>query len=485
MIPVSIRRASRSITSHATVNRMTSLYAGAARVDITPTRPILQAGFGQRTTPSTGVHDPLFAKALYLDDGRARVLIVTTDLICMPRPLADAVMAPLATATGLVRDEVLLCASHTHSGPVPWDGAGGSEYHGALVDALVRVGCDAVAAARRSRLRCGIGSADVFFNRRTRGAPNHVDRRIPVLAVEDAATGALHAVAFGAGCHPVTLGWDNMQISADFPGVAQAEVERALGVENALFFNTTEGNVIPVTSPDRDALDPRGYCGGGWEHTLSIGRAIADAAAHAVRAAPISPESRLASARVDLSLAPNRSDLAPDDVRARFEGAVATLRRHLGDEAAGRLSPSTLWADASAHVVRHDLAEPDMRELMIACCHYLGLLPRLRGVDRPARPVEVPVQVLAIDRFDFLALPGEVLVEVGDEWRRLTGNEHAFVIGLANAHHRYLPRALHFAESDAAVRYETVTAGLAPDGVEIALREAAKLRATRTRAAAT
>lgn len=464
---------------------MTSMYAGAARVDITPTVPILQAGFGQRTTPSTGVHDPLFAKALYLDDGRARVLIVTTDLICMPRPLADAVMVRLATATGLVGDEMLLCASHTHSGPVPWDGAGGSEYHGTLVEALVRVGCDAVSAARTSRLRCGVGGADVFFNRRTRGAPNHVDRRIPALAVEDASTGRLHAVAFGAGCHPVTLGWDNMYISADFPGVAQADVERTLGVDNALFFNTTEGNVIPVTSPDRDALDPRGYCGGGWHDTLRIGHAIADAVLHAVRAASSSPESRLASARIDLSLAPNRSDLSPDDVRARFDAAVATLRRHLGEDAAGRLSPTTLWAEASAHVVRHDLAERDMRELMIACCHYLGLLPRVRGVERPARPVAVPVQVIAIDCFDFLALPGEVLVEVGDEWRRLTGNEHAYVIGLANAHHRYLPRASHFAESDAAVRYETVTAGLAPDGVEIALAEAARLRATRTRAAAT
>jgi hypothetical protein len=82
-------------------------------------------------------------------------------------------------------------------------------------------------------------------------------------------------VLFGAGCHPVTLGWDSLGISGDFPGRAQTRIEQALDVPCALFFNTTEGNVIPATSPNRDALDPRGYCGGGIADTDAMAEALA------------------------------------------------------------------------------------------------------------------------------------------------------------------------------------------------------------------
>jgi hypothetical protein len=85
--------------------------------------------------------------------------------------------------------------------------------------------------------------------------------------------------------------------------------------------------------------------------------------------------------------------------------------------------------------------------------------------------------VLEIDDLPLLALPGEVLVEVGDEWRLRTGTERAFVVGLANGHLRYLPRAAHFAEPDADQHYETVTAGLEPNGVEYALDAATRLLA--------
>jgi hypothetical protein len=460
---------------------MTTLNAGSARADITPDFPVMQGGFGQRTTPCTGVHDRIHGKALYLDDGGARVLIVTADLICIPRPLADAVAARIRAASGLAAHEIVVCASHTHSGPVPWDASGTAtgvaRYTPMLVDALSQAGLEAIARARPSRVRSAVGHSGVFFNRRTRGAPNHVDPRVPALALEDAKSGTWHSVLFGAGCHPVTLGWDNMQISGDFPGFAQRAIERALDVPNALFFNTTEGNVIPVTSPNRDALDPRGYCGGSADDTARIGQTLADEVVRALRDAPVSLRPRLGISRTELSLPPNRAELTGDALRARLADARRTLADYLGAGFETTVTPATLWAAASKVVVERDLAEANMRELMIACCHYLGLLPRLQSGDRPPRSVDVPLQVLVLDRFDLLALPGEVLVEVGDAWREVAG-ESAFVIGLANAHLRYLPAATHFAEPEAAVRYETVTAGLAAGGVEAALAAAARLRET-------
>ena len=50
-------------------------------------------------------------------------------------------------------------------------------------------------------------------------------------------------------------------------------------------------------------------------------------------------------------------------------------------------------------------------------------------------------------------------------------------MGLANAYLRYLPLAAHFAEPLSDLRYETVTAGLEPNGIERVLDAAMQVRA--------
>jgi hypothetical protein len=85
------------------------------------------------------------------------------------------------------------------------------------------------------------------------------------------------------------------------------------------------------------------------------------------------------------------------------------------------------------------------------------------------------LQVLRIGDMELLALPGEPLVEVGMAWSARTGNPHSYVIGLANAHLRYLPLQEHFDMPDARSQYDTVTAGLEPGAVDRLLDEAAAL----------
>ena len=58
---------------------MTAL-SGTTRVDITPDKPIMMAGFGQRTKPCTGVHDPIFGKAVYSQNDEERLLFIAAEL---------------------------------------------------------------------------------------------------------------------------------------------------------------------------------------------------------------------------------------------------------------------------------------------------------------------------------------------------------------------------------------------------------------------
>src|SRR5712664_2613710 len=98
-----------------------SLKAGVARVDITPAGPIWMSGYAARTHPSEGVLAPLWAKALALESSPAgRMVIVTADVVGIPRAVADQVAARVEKQYGLKRSQFLLNASHTHTGPMVW-----------------------------------------------------------------------------------------------------------------------------------------------------------------------------------------------------------------------------------------------------------------------------------------------------------------------------------------------------------------------------
>ena len=463
-----------------------SLFVGTARRDITPDWPVMLGGFGQRTTASTGTLDRVHAKALHLLDTDAdeRILLLTTDLIATPAPIAKAVVARLSNMTGLAASSICISASHSPSAPVPFDpspdATGVARFSSSLIEALVDVGQRAVATSRPARLRTAVGRVGFLHNRWTRGNPNHVDDRVCVAVFDDASTDRPMSVLFGVGCHPVTLGWDNMAISADYPGVAQRLIEERLGASEALFFNTTEGSVIPNTRPNCDSLDPRGYCGGSYHDTLDIGTQLADAVLDAVQTATVfAGPGPVAARRVDLTLDPNTGGMDPLAADERLLDVTAELRSFLGD-GFETVPAAAMWSAASAHVVEHDLSEPEMRRLMIATCLFLGLTARrARGGATP--PVNVPVQVLRIGPFELLALPGEPMLEVGEEWQRRVGDKTGFVMGLSNSHLRYLPRQAQFEQSDSGSRYETVTAGLAPHGVEVILDRATEMLAALAR----
>ena len=443
------------------------LHAGIARTDLTPDWPVMLAGFGQRTEPATTAHDPVQGKALYLADGAERLVVITTDLLSIPRQVGQPVAEAIAAAAGMEVRQVMLCASHTHSAPNPGyagDGAIGVErFQDFVVERLTALGIAAVRAARPARLRSAVGSADIFFNRRNPGTPNRVDRRVPVVVAE-AEDGVPLAVLFGAACHPTVMGWDNMAISADFTGVAQAVVERALPGATAMFMNLAQGNIIPITSPRFDALDPRGYRGGTWEMAAALGERLAASVLAAVAAAPPA-DAGLASRRSDLDLLPFFAATGHAEATARLAEQTTLIAAELGADFESRFPWNHLWSHASRRVIGEAMDEPRMRRLMIACCYYRAFLARLRMPER-AEALPAPVQVLRLAGFTFLALPGEVLVETGEEWSAVAGGERAFIVACANAHYRYLPGRFHFEEPNAVNRYETASAGLERDAMD-------------------
>lgn len=91
--------------------------AGAAEVDITPPPGNRMAGYFDERI-ATGVHDPLKAKALVLQQGHTQVALVFCDLIGLSLHVSTNARALASRQTGIPVGNIVLSATHTHTGPL-------------------------------------------------------------------------------------------------------------------------------------------------------------------------------------------------------------------------------------------------------------------------------------------------------------------------------------------------------------------------------
>jgi hypothetical protein len=244
--------------------------SGAAAVTITPERFMWMAGYAARTRPAEGKSTELWAKALVLEDGeRNRGVIVTLDLIGLDRALSASICEKLGDRHGLKREQIALCTSHTHSGPVVARNLRPMHYYllddtqKELVDAyahrleekVVEVVGQAIEHLAPAELTWGSGTATFAANRRNNAegeierlrAENKVvgpsDHDVPVLATHNE-KGELTAVLFGYACHGTVL--DGYEWSGDYAGHAQIGVEEAHPGCVALFWAGCGGDQNPM-----------------------------------------------------------------------------------------------------------------------------------------------------------------------------------------------------------------------------------------------
>ena len=258
-----------------TVDTAQGIEAGAAKVEITPPVGTPLNGYGARMgRDSLEVHDPLYARCLYLSDGTTSLFLVTSDLCVINRELRERVLqlAPKEVPP----ENIILTATHTHSGQ-------GAMMRGIVFrfvsgrfipDVLERTAqrfAEAMRTAYDARKRAAIGFTtleqhDLSTNRRYDNGP--IDPQVGVIRVDDGDGNAMAVIANFAA-HPTTVSdKDLYSISADYPGFFYAHLEGLLGgTAIAMFMNGAEGNQRPANPENKS--DP-------WERTESIGRLLAE-----------------------------------------------------------------------------------------------------------------------------------------------------------------------------------------------------------------
>jgi hypothetical protein len=351
-------------------------------------------------------------------------VVVGLDTLVVSRAFSAAVREALATH-GVAPEHVLLCASHTHSGPdlfAWWEGTDEAAPAARTVDAVVNAAVDALGRLEPADISFGEGSLDyVSINRRDEQA-GPTDPRVAVLRAASSLTGSTIALLVSFACHPVTLDYGNLLFSADFVGPFRHALSAAFAGAGIVFVNGAAGNLNPARFPYEQRANiyiPQTrenfpVYWGGVADAERLGRTLAGEALKAAeRATPL--------------------DATP------IRGEVASTRLPLK-------------------------AEEDVNRFL----EFMSFREPYRASLAGRAELETEVQLLEVGALRMFALPGEPFVELGLELRRRVGDGKVLVTGFANDDVRYVMTP----DAYVAGQYETVGTALA-SGSAAALVDAA------------
>ncbi|NSW52401.1 MAG: neutral/alkaline non-lysosomal ceramidase N-terminal domain-containing protein [Anaerolineae bacterium] len=228
-------------------------HAGVARTLITPPRGVYLIGYGDRTVGNRGVHDDLTATALVFAIGDQQTALVALDVLTINEFTVDRIRQALAPLP------IILCCSHTHSGPITYADAKSSHRNQDYVSFLVAQVCNAVRQAQTNllpvRFEYSRGECDVGINRRERMADGHMEIGRNPKGVRDASLQVVSiwrndgsnerlATLVNYACHGTVLGPDNLLVSADWIGAMRQDLERRMG-GLVLFLQGAAANINP------------------------------------------------------------------------------------------------------------------------------------------------------------------------------------------------------------------------------------------------
>jgi hypothetical protein len=458
-----------------------TLTAGAARTEITPEPGVELMGYGARVGTAVRCHDPLYARALCLsrsDCGEpSEIVIVSADLCLMTPEQARLARGEIAARTRVPVDHIQVCCTHTHSGP---DTGLGARMTGREEPAYVRklfAGIvDAAVQAHRGQIPASLRwrRAEAHIGRNRRLAAGPLDPEVRILQV-DAQSGRPLAVLFNYACHGTVLGHDNLEISADWPGVATGRIEAERGGV-ALFQLGAHADVDPRTRGLMDLAIEGQSLGLGFDAVSVLGGEVAEAVLGALDEPSdetAGNEVSIAAGSSRLSLAAHLGGLDEREVRAQLDARKRALAEEL-DIPLDRFPRSAELYGAVQSRARA-LPPSAARELIARARLYVRdkTVPRWLGGQRR---VDVEVQVLVVAGVALLGLPLEPTTEVGLDWKsRAPGG---CVAGIANGWLRYLPHRRDLAELFAHQRYEILSALFPPDACDSLLEAGDRLRAS-------
>lgn len=425
------------------------LRAGTALADISPKLGEELGGYPHYPRNNTGIHDPLYAACLYIDNGETQIAIVTLDLLFFSKKHVMEIRRRIEAACGIPGRNILISTSHTHSGP--WASgrldiesleAGkrqNPEYIGFLKERIVSVILSAKEGAFEAQIATGVSvcgaESGVGGNRRFIGGP--YDPLVSVITVRDMA-GDVRGVFTNYTLHPTFIHEWSTEVTADYPCYMRRQIGELAPKAVFGFAQGASGN--QSSRYYRKSED--------YDEAERVGRLLGKAAFQVVENAEWmdTVDIRVASSDMEMEL---RDFGSAEELKRRLDDATALYKelfQKYGDSC--NREEYYLWQNANLK--------------MLGIEDQLGyVLMREKGVRIELCEDEAPVeiQVIRIGNTCIVGAPGEIFVEYALYVKAMAGYPIVIFNELANGclpGYLYTPEALEFGG------YETDTSMLAP-----------------------
>jgi neutral ceramidase len=402
-----------------------TISVGIAQADISPPVGTPSAGFAGRG-PLTALHDPLYATALVLSDGKRTAALVACDLLYLDAETVNEIREEVEQKTDVAAEHLTIACTHTHYGPDATRERSDprvSAYRANLVYALAGAVEEAASKMQPTHLGIGWGTSDIGVNRREKlpdgrvilgqNPAGPIDRAVGVLRI-DTPDGQPILCLVNFQTHPVSQASQTSHISADYPGKA-CEIVESLIDAPCTFLQGASGNINasimePSYEPAR-TLGTRLGC-----EVVRVWETIRPQPIHGLR---------VATAHVDLpAIRYGSREKAADLVRSleaeieRYSARQSGFAGAAGqpeNASAGRL----LWAKR-----RLDRAQRALESWTS------GVLEE---------PIRAELQAWRIGEFALVTAPGEIFNEIGVQVKAGSPFDNTFFVSCANDSIGYVP----------------------------------------------
>jgi hypothetical protein len=408
-----------------------------AQVAISPPAGTPMAGY-YATRLSTGVHDDLHAKAIVIASAGQQVALVACDLVGIPPAVIEEAREIIQRTTGIPAANVMISATHSHTGPLIPDGGARAGAYGGDLETARRYRAELpgkiaesvrLAQAKLTPARASFGKGReeaVSFNRRyfmkdgtvgwnpgklnpnIAGPAGPIDPELPLVLFESA-QGEPLATYVNFALHQDTVG--GLEASADYAYTLSSVLAKVKGAGMLTLF--TIGPAGNINHIDVKSSDPQK----GHGEAARIGTILAGEALKTyTRLQPV--------AGANLQVASRVVSLDPAHLEAGDLERAQAFAKQL---------------DAGATV------------------KFLDTVFAFKALDTAARagkPLPAEVQVIALgDQVAWVGLPGEIFTELGTALKRASPFPLTIVAELAHGPVTYFPNDAAFDQGN----YEVVT----------------------------
>lgn len=416
-----------SCTKGKTALNKPGLLTGIAEVNYTPEVGMdLVGNYRGDDYASRGVHDSLFARAIVVSNYKGdKAALLSVDICKLSGEPVEMMRAYIASKTDIKKENILIHATHTHSGPK-------SDLSAPKAKEYLTKAADAVIIANQ-RLKPAVLSAGrtkedrVSFNRRLKcidgtthmcwekfkpgfviGPLGPIDPELIAISIEH--EGKPAGVLVNFGCHATTLTGNNWLYSADYPGYIAESLKKVKGNDFIpLFFNGCCGNVTQV--------DYRAGFIDTFQECQRIGYILGVAAMEAIK----------------------NQETVKSDIIAVSKEMVPLKRITISEEQLN-------WAKAVMKKVERE-GMPPLQADGIPDAQYAKDWIEMHKSQDVVDNVEV--MVIRVGDIAFVGLPGEIFCEFGMDIKAASPCKNTIVIGLANDARKYFPTKDSFSQGPA------------------------------------